>query len=65
MTYIYECDGYCDTVDHDDRPAFTAEFNQEFYRSTQIGGELAAAGYDEGDLVTLCGPCVRRLLLEE
>lgn len=66
MTYIYDCDGWCDTEDsvHDERPAITAEFNEEFYKSTQIGGELHEAGFDLGDLVTLCGPCTRRLLLK-
>jgi len=65
MTYIYECDGWCDGDVHDERPALTGEFNEQFYKATRIGGQLAQAGYDVGDLVTLCGDCVHRLLLEE
>jgi len=65
MPYNYECDGWCGDDVHADRPALTGEFNEQFYRSTPIGGHLSEAGYAEGDLVTLCGQCVGRLLLEE
>ncbi|RKS83300.1 hypothetical protein BDK61_2643 [Haloarcula quadrata] len=64
MTYVYDCDGWCDDDIHDERPALTGEFNEEFYKSTAIGGRLSEQGYDLGDLVTLCGPCVERLLIE-
>lgn len=66
MTYVYNCDGYCgdDEQRHDERPALTAEFNEEWFRTTLDGGHVANE-YDEGDLITLCGPCTRRLLLDE
>jgi len=44
MTYHYECDGFCKpgTI-YDGRPALTAEFNEQFFESTRIGGQLARA----------------------
>jgi len=65
MTYIYDCDGWCGESVHDERPALTGEFNEEFYKATRQGGEISEAGFDLGDLVTLCGDCTYRLLLEE
>lgn len=64
MTYVYECDGWCDSDVHDERPALTGEFNEEFYKTSPIGGYLSEQGYGMGDLVTLCGPCVERLLIK-
>lgn len=65
MTYHYECDGFCEpgTV-RESRPALTAEFNEQFFRSSRIGGQLAEHEFDAGDLITLCPECTRRLLLE-
>ena len=64
MGYIYQCDGFCDTVDHEDRPALTAEFNEHWYESTPAGDQLRQADYEPGDLVTLCPDCALSLLLE-
>lgn len=66
MTYVYNCDGYCsdDEQRHDERPALTAEFNEQWFRTSPNAGAVAA-DYNEGDLITLCGSCARRLLLDE
>jgi|GEM_PF-1710069 hypothetical protein len=65
MTYQYNCDGFCnrDTI-YSGRPALTAEFNEEWYKSSRIGGQLHEHEYDAGDLITLCPECTRRLLIE-
>lgn len=65
MTYHYECDGFCDpgTV-RSGRPALTAEFSEQFVRSTRAGGDVLDHGYEEGDLITLCPECTRQLLIE-
>lgn len=65
MTYIYECDGWCDGDVHDDRPALTGEFSEEFMKSTELGGEISSLGYNATDLVTLCPDCLHRLLVRE
>lgn len=66
MPYTYECDGYCpeDQLHHDERPALTAEFNEQWFKTTPEAGHVANE-YGEGDLITLCGPCTERLLLDE
>lgn len=66
MPYVYNCDGYCESDDqrHDERPALTAEFNEEWFRTSQDAGPVASE-YDEGDLITLCGACSKRLLVDE
>lgn len=69
MPYHYDCDGFCDgadgdTYDEEDRPALTGEFNEHWYESTPYGDQLRQAGYEPGDLVTLCPDCVDQLLLE-
>lgn len=66
MPYVYNCDGYCgaDEQRHNDRPALTAEFNEQWFKTAEEAG-LVANEYDPGDLVTLCGPCTRQLLLDE
>ena len=64
MTYIYECDGFCDIVDHENPPALTAEFSEQWFKTSTYGDHLKAAGYEPGDLVTLCGECARTLLID-
>lgn len=64
MVYIYECGGFCDQGPIDERPALTAEFNEDWYDSTPYGDQLRQHGYEPGDLITLCPDCTRRLLLE-
>jgi len=64
MTYIYECDGFCNEGSFDGRPALTAEFNEDWYDSTPYGDQLRRQGYEPGDLVTLCPECTRKLLLD-
>lgn len=64
MTYIFTCDGWCGSVHHD-RPALMSEFNESWFKSTRAGGELEAAGFSPGDVVTLCGACTERLLVAE
>jgi hypothetical protein len=65
MPYVYECDGFCDDVDpRDERPALTGEFNEHLYDATPLGDQLKQAGYDVGDLVTLCPACTRELLTD-
>ncbi|UHQ96481.1 hypothetical protein [Natrinema halophilum] len=65
MTYHYECDGFCEpqTI-YRTRPALTAEFNEQFFESTRIGGQLAEHEFEVGDLITLCPECTRRLLID-
>ncbi|MFC4549395.1 MULTISPECIES: hypothetical protein [Halorussus] len=63
MTYIYECDGFCDEGPQD-RPALTAEFSEQWFKTTTYGDHLKEHGYEPGDLVTLCGECTRQLLLD-
>lgn len=65
MPYFYQCDGFCDGTEHEDRPALTGEFNEHWYDSSPAGDHLRQAGYEPEDLVTLCPDCVVRLLLEE
>lgn len=65
MTYIYECDGFCNEQRFEGRPALTAEFNEDWYNSTPHGDQLHQADYEPGDLVTLCPDCTQRLLLED
>lgn len=63
MTYRYTCDGFCDDAEpRDERPMLTGEFNEHRYDNTPIGDHLRQAGYEKGDLVTLCAECVRELL---
>lgn len=65
MTYHYSCDGFCKPgTDFQSRPALTAEFSDQFIKSTQAGGDVVEAGYDEGDLITLCPECTRKLLID-
>lgn len=63
MTYIYDCDGWCndDENPHHDRPALMCEFNERWFKSSSQAGQIAEE-YDPGDVVTLCGDCVLRLL---
>lgn len=65
MTYHYECDGFCKpgTI-RSGRPALTAEFNEQFFNSSRIGGVLAEHDYEAGDLITLCPECTQTLLVE-
>ena len=65
MTYHYECDAFCppETI-HSGRPALTAEFNEQFFKSSRIGGQLNECDYDAGDLITLCPECTRTFLIE-
>jgi len=63
MTYLYECDGFCEHEGpYQGRPALTCEFNEDWYESTPYGDQLRQLGYEPGDLVTLCGECTRQLL---
>jgi len=64
MTYTFECDGWCDDDVHTERPALMGEFNEGWFNSSRAGGFLDEAGYDPGDIVTLCGDCTHRLLCE-
>lgn len=63
MTYTFVCDGWCQ-AHHDDRPALMGEFNEAWFKSTPEGGHLSDQGLSPGDIVTLCGSCTSRLLLE-
>ncbi|WP_265112294.1 hypothetical protein [Halosolutus halophilus] len=65
MTYQYNCDGFCnpETI-YGGRPALTAEFSEEFIKASQAGGDVVEHGYEEGNLVTLCPECTRKLLTE-
>lgn len=61
MGYTAACDkcgGRCDGG-----PALLGQFGQGWFRTSEIAGELNAAGYEEGDTVTLCGDCVAQMLL--
>lgn len=64
MTYTFDCDGWCGREGVDARPALTGEFNEDWYKADPAGDLLKDQGYRPGDLVTLCGDCVQRLLLE-
>ena len=64
MGYIYRCDGFCNHGPFNERPALTAEFNEQWYESTPFGDELRQHGYEPGDLVTLCPQCTMELLTE-
>jgi len=64
MTYQYSCDGFCDGVPKDERPALTGEFNEQWFNTKRIGGDLKEFGFEPGDLITLCPDCTRKLLLE-
>ncbi|OYR79341.1 hypothetical protein DJ84_18475 [Halorubrum ezzemoulense] len=65
MGYIYNCDGFCDRVEIEDRPALTAEFNEDWFDDGAAGDRLRQAGFEAGDLVTLCPDCTERLLIHE
>ena len=62
MTYIYECDGWCDGIEKTEPPALTGEFSERFFKTSAAADELKREGYTPGDLVTLCGGCTARLL---
>jgi len=62
MTYIFECDGWCGETHTDDPPALTCEFSERWFKTSEHAAALKSLGYSPGDLVTLCGPCARRLL---
>jgi hypothetical protein len=62
MGYIYQCDGFCEQQQFDERPALTGEFNETWYESTPCGDVLRQRGYEPGDLVTLCSDCTMTLL---
>lgn len=64
MTYIFECDGFCNEGPQNSQPALTAEFSERWFKTTKYGDHLKDQGYEPGDLVTLCGECTRRLLLD-
>lgn len=65
MTYLYQCDGFCNDEDpFEDRPALTGEFNEDWYDSTPYGDQLRQEGYEPGDLITFCPGCVGQLLLD-
>lgn len=63
MTYIYDCDGWCDDR-YNGRPALTAEFNEHWYNGSEYGDVLRQQDYEAGDLVTLCEDCTMKLLTE-
>lgn len=44
-------------------PALLGQFGQGWFRTSDLAGEINAAGYSEGDTVTLCGECVADMLL--
>lgn len=62
MGYSYECNG-CGGEEDDPSPALMGQLSEPHYVSTPLGGELADAGVDLGDTVTLCPDCVRDLLV--
>lgn len=64
MGYIYNCDGFCDRVEIEERPALTCEFNENWYDETPYGDELRQHGFEPGALVTLCPECTGKLLME-
>lgn len=65
MGYIYDCDGFCGRTAIDARPALTAEFNESWFDEGAAGDRLYQAGFEAGDLVTLCPECTERLLIRE
>ncbi|WP_126665251.1 hypothetical protein [Haloterrigena salifodinae] len=52
------CGGRCDPS-----PALLAQFSPQFFRTSQLAGDLSEAGYNEGDTVTLCEECTYTLLI--
>lgn len=65
MTYIYECDGFCEPrTEYRGRPALTAEFNEDWFHQTRYGDVLEQHDYTAGDLITLCPECTQTLLIE-
>lgn len=65
MTYIFQCDGFCGgRVEKETRPALTAEFSEQWFKTSQYADYLKQQGYEPGDLVTLCGDCLHKLLIE-
>lgn len=64
MTYIYECDGFCPGNPTKSPPALTAEFSEQWYKTSEYGDHLKDHDYQPGDLVTLCGECARKLLID-
>lgn len=72
MGYVYQCDiEVADSCDGEpvyeedgghDRPMLTGEFNEYLYDNTPYGDRLRQAGYDPGDLVTVCPDCTLELL---
>jgi hypothetical protein len=65
MTYIFECDGWCEDIETEGPPALTGEFSERWFKTSPHADALKALGFGPGDLVTLCGPCTRRLLADE
>lgn len=69
MGYDYTCDGelgqHCRGSVTGEMPAFMGEIREQWFETTQLGGELAQAQdqYGPGYTVTLCGPCLLDLLL--
>lgn len=60
MGYTYSCDDCGD--DHDSLPAFMGEIRETWFKTTEIGGYLADEGYSPGQTITICGPCLKKIL---
>lgn len=62
MAYTYECDDCGDA--YDDLPAFMGELREAWFKTSELGGLLAEAGYAPGQTVTFCPRCIYETLVE-
>jgi len=62
MTYTFECDR-CGN-DYEQLPAFMGEVRERWFKTTELGGLLADAGYTPASTVTICGPCIYESIAE-
>lgn len=61
MTYTYTCDK-CEEPGLASPPALMGEFSERWFKTTPEGGFVSDLGFEQGDIVTFCGPCTVKLL---
>lgn len=59
MGYTFVCDS-CGMGG--ETPALMCQLRETWYLTEDAGDDLAAAGYEPGETITICGDCAVRIL---
>lgn len=61
MGYTFDCDR---CGEPGKMPALVCEFREDWFKTSELGGQLATAHYEPSDMVTFCGACTLTILTE-